>query len=91
MRSFTTSFVYMFCSICALFAVPAFAVADEPNARAASLATAASPMTLELDAREAARGLMTAHLQIPVKAGSFTLVYPNGFPASISHPVLSPI
>jgi len=55
-------------------------MADEPNARAAALATVKSPMTLELDAREAARGLMTAHLRIPVKSGSFILVYPKWIP-----------
>jgi predicted metalloprotease with PDZ domain len=56
------------------------AAAAEPNADATSTATQANPMTLELDARPAARGLMYAHLTIPAAPGPFTLVYPKWIP-----------
>jgi predicted metalloprotease with PDZ domain len=58
----------------------ALARADEPNANAVSFATSANPMTLTLDARAAARGLMYSHLTVPVKPGPFTLVYPKWIP-----------
>lgn len=56
------------------------AAAAEPNADAPSSATQAHPMTVVLDARPAARGLMYAHLTIPVEPGPFTLVYPKWIP-----------
>jgi len=58
--------------------------ADEPNANATSLATAANPMTLVLDAHDASRGIMLAHLTIPVAPGPFTLVYPKWIPGEHS-------
>lgn len=58
----------------------AIARADEPNADAVSYATSANPMTLTLDARAAARGLMYSHIVVPVKPGPFTLVYPKWIP-----------
>ncbi len=45
-----------------------------------SLATASNPETLLLDAREAPRGIMIAHLHIPARAGTFTIVYPKWIP-----------
>ena len=41
---------------------------------------AATPASLDVDAREAARGIMTAHLRLPVKPGPLTLVYPKWLP-----------
>jgi predicted metalloprotease with PDZ domain len=46
------------------------------SATAAATATA----TIEVDAREAPRGIMTAHLRLPVSAGPLTLVYPKWLP-----------
>ena len=43
-------------------------------------ARAAAPATIEVDAREAPRGIMTAHLRLPVTAGPLTLVYPKWLP-----------
>ena len=60
-------------------AVPA-ALAAEPNANARPYATQADPETLVLDARDVGRGLMTATMRIPVKAGPFTFVYPKWTP-----------
>ncbi|HZZ64377.1 MAG TPA: hypothetical protein VFE17_02675 [Candidatus Baltobacteraceae bacterium] len=51
-----------------------------PNADAVSLARQADPMTLVLDARSAARGIMESHMVIPVRAGAFTIVYPKWIP-----------
>jgi predicted metalloprotease with PDZ domain len=59
---------------------PRPAPADEPNAEAQSYATQADPETLVLDARDVGRGLMTATMRIPVKAGEFTFVYPKWIP-----------
>ncbi len=56
------------------------ALADEPNANAVSLATAANPMTLVLDAHDASRGIMIARVTLPVKPGPFTFVYPKWIP-----------
>lgn len=48
---------------------------------AAAAATAdAAPATVEVDAREAPRGIMTAHLRLPVTPGPLTLVYPKWLP-----------
>jgi predicted metalloprotease with PDZ domain len=54
--------------------------AAEPNANARSDATKSKPETLVLDARDAARGLMTSKMQIPVHPGEFTFVYPKWIP-----------
>ncbi|MDQ2817851.1 MAG: M61 family peptidase [Candidatus Eremiobacteraeota bacterium] len=54
--------------------------AQDEFANTSSLSTAVHPMTLELDARQAGRGLMFAHLSIPAKPGDFTLVYPKWIP-----------
>ena len=43
-------------------------------------AMAASPAVIDVDAREAPRGIMTAHLRLPVSAGHLTLVYPKWLP-----------
>ncbi len=46
----------------------------------AGTAAAATSATIEVDAREAPRGIMTAHLRLPVNAGPLTLVYPKWLP-----------
>jgi predicted metalloprotease with PDZ domain len=56
------------------------APAEEPNSNAQSYATQANPETLVLDAHNVGRGLMTATMQIPVKPGAFTFVYPKWVP-----------
>src|SRR5258706_9696501 len=43
-------------------------------------AAAAAAASLDVDAREAPRGIMTAHLRLPVNAGPLTLVYPKWLP-----------
>jgi predicted metalloprotease with PDZ domain len=50
---------------------PAGAAFDTP------LATQANPMTIVLDERTAPRGFAYTHMTIPVRAGPFTLVYPQ--------------
>src|ERR1700722_18675150 len=47
--------------------------------RWAAAATAA-PATIDVDAREAPRGIVTARLRLPVGAGPLTLVYPKWLP-----------
>jgi predicted metalloprotease with PDZ domain len=54
--------------------------AAEPDANARPYATQANPETLELDARDVARGLMTSTMRIPVEPGEFTFVYPKWTP-----------
>jgi predicted metalloprotease with PDZ domain len=49
-------------------------------ARAQSAGAAAAAATLAVDAREAPRGIMSAHLELPVAAGPLTLVYPKWLP-----------
>lgn len=50
------------------------------------VALAATPLmantaaSIDVDAREAPRGIMTAHLRLPVNAGPLTLVYPKWLP-----------
>ncbi|MGH8319896.1 MAG: M61 family peptidase [Steroidobacteraceae bacterium] len=56
------------------------APAAEPNADARSYATQSDPETLVLDARDVGRGLMTATMQMPVRPGPFTFVYPKWIP-----------
>lgn len=58
-------------------AQPAYAQQFMP---AQSLATAQNPMMLVLDARQAARGVLFVHETIPVRPGSFTVVYPQWIP-----------
>jgi len=43
-------------------------------------AAAALPATIDVDARQAPRGIMSAHLRLPVSAGPLTLVYPKWLP-----------
>src|ERR1700736_5973546 len=43
-------------------------------------APAGEAARLEVDAREAPRGIMTARLELPVVAGPLTLVYPKWLP-----------
>ena len=66
------------------FSAGAVARADSETANegisAVAFATASNPMTVQLDARQAPRGLMVAHLSIPVRPGPFTVVYPKWIP-----------
>jgi len=43
-------------------------------------AEAAAPARIAVDTREAPRGIMSAHLTLPVSAGPLTLVYPKWLP-----------
>ncbi len=56
------------------------AIIPEPNAHAVSYATQSNPETLVLDASTAGRGFMTSTMQIPVRPGPFTFVYPQWIP-----------
>src|SRR4030081_1845557 len=47
---------------------------------AVAVAAPASIATIEVDAREAPRGIMAAHLRLPVNPGPMTLVYPKWLP-----------
>ena len=47
---------------------------------ATAQSTAAPAASVEVDAREAPRGIMTAHLKMPVSAGPLTLLYPKWLP-----------
>ena len=55
--------------------------------RAQTPAEAPGVATVAVDAREAPRGIMSAHLELPVAAGPLTLVYPNGCRAGTPRPV----
>ena len=46
----------------------------------ASFSAISAPATLEVDAREASRGIERAHLVLPVKPGKLTLLYPKWLP-----------
>jgi predicted metalloprotease with PDZ domain len=61
---------------------PTTAAQAMPGAQAmvGAQAIAAVPASVDVDAREAARGIMTAHLRLPVSAGPLTLVYPKWLP-----------
>ena len=62
---------------CAIGFLPALPLSQAVTASSAS----ASPVaTVTVDAREAPRGIMTAHLEIPVSPGPLTLVYPKWLP-----------
>lgn len=56
------------------------ATAAEPNANAAPYATQADPEIVVLDASTAGRGFARSTVQIPVRPGPFTLVYPKWIP-----------
>jgi predicted metalloprotease with PDZ domain len=60
--------------------LPLSARASEPNANAVSFATRNDPEILVLDARQAGRGLMFSHMTIPVRPGTFDMVYPKWIP-----------
>ena len=47
---------------------------------AAFRCAAATPAVIDVDARQAPRGIMTAHLRLPVAQGPLTLVYPKWLP-----------
>jgi len=53
-------------------------------ARAQMPAEAAAPATVAVDARTAPRGILSAHLELPVAAGPLTLVYPKWLPGEHS-------
>lgn len=55
-------------------------IAAEPNANAVPYATQSNPETLVLDASTAGRGFATSTMQIPVRPGPFTFVYPRWIP-----------
>lgn len=55
-------------------------VLHAPNANAAPYATQANPETLVLDASTAGRGFAISTMQIPVRPGPFTFVYPEWIP-----------
>jgi predicted metalloprotease with PDZ domain len=50
------------------------------GAAEAARAQATAEATVAVDAREAPRGIMSAHLELPVTAGPLTLVYPKWLP-----------
>ena len=56
------------------------ATAAEPNANAIPYASQDYPETLVLDASTAGRGFANSTLQIPVRPGPFTIVYPKWIP-----------
>jgi predicted metalloprotease with PDZ domain len=59
---------------------PLSSTAAEPNAAARPYATQSNPETLVLDASTAGRGFATSTMQIPVRPGPFTFVYPQWIP-----------
>ena len=69
----------MSCSCCRLLATT-LAVSAFITAGAAPLAVA----TVEVDAREAPRGIERVHLVLPVKPGKLTLLYPKWLPGEHS-------
>jgi predicted metalloprotease with PDZ domain len=56
------------------------ATAAEPNANATPYATRSNPEVLVLDASTAGRGFATSTMEIPVRPGPFTFVYPKWIP-----------
>ena len=56
-------------------------IIPEPNADAVPYATQGNPETLVVDASTAGRGFVTSTMNIPVKPGPFTFVYPEWIPA----------
>lgn len=79
---FRCRFFGVLLALAGAFAIISTAVAraDEPNANAASYTSSSDPEILEIDAREAGRGLMYSHMRIPVRPGRFTFVYPQWIP-----------
>ena len=60
---------------------PAGAAATTAVSQAPSTAAAPAPVaTIRVDATEASRGIMSAHLELPVSAGPLTLLYPKWLP-----------
>ena len=55
-------------------------IIPEPNANATSYATKADPETLVLDASDVGRGIIKSTMDIPVRPGPFTFVYPEWIP-----------
>jgi predicted metalloprotease with PDZ domain len=60
------------------------ALVTVPLLGAAGAARAAGTVTLEVDAREAPRGIERAHLALPVQPGALTLLYPKWLPGEHS-------
>jgi len=54
------------------------------SAIAAQAAGAAPVANVEVDARDAPRGIQRTHLQLPVKPGKLTLLYPKWLPGDHS-------
>jgi predicted metalloprotease with PDZ domain len=54
--------------------------AQSPAETPAKAPADATVATIAVDAREAPRGIMSAHLELPVSAGPLTLVYPKWLP-----------
>jgi len=65
---------------CWVIALAILSALDRGTACAQSTAEAAAIATVAVDAREAPRGIMSAHLELPVAAGPLTLVYPKWLP-----------
>jgi len=55
-----------------------------PMCAATAQATGTVPASVEVDAREAPRGIQRTHLQLPVKPGKLTLLYPKWLPGDHS-------
>jgi hypothetical protein len=51
-----------------------------PAARPAQAAPGAAAASVEVDAREAPRGIQRVHLVLPVRPGTLTLIYPKWLP-----------
>ena len=64
-------------SRCLLAAVSLLVASSIVDAASGAAAAAAK---IEVDAREAPRGIMSAHLLLPVSEGPLTLVYPKWLP-----------
>ena len=62
-----------------LWTAPLMLMGAVHGAAAASPA-AMAPATIDVDAQQAPRGIMSAHLMLPVHAGPLTLVYPKWLP-----------
>jgi predicted metalloprotease with PDZ domain len=61
--------------VCLAYVVAALAVASP-----VALAQTAKPISVDVDARDAPRNLLHAHLVIPAKPGPLTLLYPKWLP-----------
>ncbi len=70
-------------ALCVVVALSAGAWLVPPAARAAPAAadgTASEVATIDVDAREAPRGILKAHLRLPVHSGEVVLLYPKWIP-----------